>query len=134
MSWRNIAEQYYTSVAELEAERDRLRQEQSDTHAHAMKMTAEVSLHRRAFTAYVAGAKDAVAIHVATARQAEREACAAIADDARDAGLHGDLCVEPLLWLDGYEHACQDIARRIRAIGNSRPPAETPPLLPPSSD
>ena len=45
----------------------------------------------------------------------EREACAQIADEKRDDGLNADLLSEPILWVDGYEHGCCDVATAIRA-------------------
>lgn len=100
-------------------------------HQEVVRLNGELATHKRAFTAYVAGARDGVAIHVATARQAEREACAAIADDAR---MGDDLSTEPILWLKGYEQASLDISRRIRSRDNSPPPPEKHLLLPPTSD
>lgn len=49
------------------------------------------------------------------ARASEREACAKIADDFRDVMLNVDLATEPLLWLDGAEHAARDVATAIRS-------------------
>jgi hypothetical protein len=45
---------------------------------------------------------------------AAMEKCATIADAKRDASLHADLLSEPLLWVDGYEHGCRDVAVAIR--------------------
>jgi hypothetical protein len=52
---------------------------------------------------------------IAAAVAAEREACAQIADEKRDDGLNADLLSEPILWVDGYEHGCCDVATAIRA-------------------
>lgn len=100
-------------------------------HQEVVRLNGELATHKRAFTAYVAGTQKGSEIRAATARQAEREICAALADDAR---MGDDLSTEPILWLKGYEQACQDIARRIRSRDNSPPPAERLHLPPPPSD
>lgn len=55
------------------------------------------------------------------ARRDENEACAKVADDFRDVMLNTDLQVEPLLWLDGAEHAARDVASAIRARVATKP-------------
>lgn len=52
---------------------------------------------------------------ISSAVAAETERCAGKCDTLRDVALNIDLQTEPLLWIDGYEHGCQDAAAAIRA-------------------
>ena len=70
---------------------------------------------RRASAARQERAQEELETTIAAAVAAEREACAQIADEKRDDGLNADLLSEPILWVDGYEHGCCDVATAIRA-------------------
>ena len=64
-------------------------------------------------------AEKAEAALVAAERRA-LERAAKVADDFRDVMLNTDLQTEPLLWLDGAEHAAHDVAAAIRALAGEK--------------
>jgi hypothetical protein len=60
--------------------------------------------------------RKAIETAILAAERRALEKAAKVADDFRDVMLNTDLQSEPLLWLDGAEHAARDVAVAIRAL------------------